>query len=574
MFPRFPQWEISGNPGSARFSRDSRQPYRWRESRELREQVRVAGSPATVAVRTGNLLLRGADGENAVVRVHARGHVRCQCQVDFPEPSMKNSPSKILRGWCGVLGKEWHVPHDNGQATLCGELALDWPIDIDRPVPVEGVKGPLRTHLATLRIVCADGSHPDLQEPPTGDESTSDDLHRALVGAALSGLLRVRVGYSWHLAKCTIEIAVAEDQFRELWVHSGSPLSMDFYCTPRGLADSGIAPDEHGYMVLSLSDIRMKVITGRVETPWWVLSSRADELRHALREEHAGEIGQMPTIVNELASSAARLSVSPEAREDLISQLGFLRDIRPAFRLPKKIEGFEGNDMFGLWPTDFLALVATRPELERTSLTSDYEELWRHFGMFHIVKNGEGKSGAPRYGFEPKVDELKSIANKLLRDPRLFSPTLEWTLMDALIYAECVAYKESVFSEDKILSLPITDVIKLVGYALLEGLALSATYLIASFVGGDDRQLTWTIATGATAARWVCMAVLAMKSESPGALLAQMASTHELLKSQYFDAASFRASLYKAASQGAVFSPWVYRLLEGRIRREQGEPGQ
>lgn len=487
---------------------------------------------------------------------------------------MTNSLPTPLLGWCGGLAREWRIPDDIGHSVLSGEVALNWPIDIDRPVPAEGIKGPVRTHLASLRIMCAGTSYPVVEEPPADTGDTLTDLNRPFGVSAMSGLLEVVVDWSCHLAKCTIEIAVAEDRFRELWANSGSPLSIDLCCTPRGLTDRGIGPDEHGDMVLSLSDIRMKVITGRVETPRWVLSSRAEEVSDALREMHAGEIGQVRTIVNELASSASRLSASHEALEDLISQLGFLRDVRSAFHLPKKIEGFEGYDIFSLWPADFLALVATRPEQERTSLTREYDEVWRHFRMWHVVKNGEVKSGAPRYGFEPKVDELESIAFRLLRDPRLFSPTLEWALMDALIYAECVAFKDSVPFEDEILGVPVTEIVKLVGYILGEAVTLLATYLIAGFLGGGDRHVTWTITTGVTAARWVCMAVVGRKSKSRGALMAQMASTHELLKSQHFDAANFRASLYKAASEGAVFSPWVYRLLEGRIRREQGQQGQ
>lgn len=65
-FPPFPQVPFSGNCGNAYPSRDSRQPYRWRERRECREGVAGVDSRTSAAVNAGACvgegLMMAADG--------------------------------------------------------------------------------------------------------------------------------------------------------------------------------------------------------------------------------------------------------------------------------------------------------------------------------------------------------------------------------------------------------------------------------------------------------------------------------------------------------------------------------
>jgi len=51
-------------------------------------------------------------------------------------------------------------------------------------------------------------------------------------------------------------------------------------------------------------------------------------------------------------------------------------------------------------------------------------------------------------------------------------------------------------------------------------------------------------------------------------LMAKMASAHQLLKYQRFNARALRQELYGAAVAGTRFRPWVYNILNARIRRE------
>lgn len=167
----------------------------------------------------------------------------------------------------------------------------------------------------------------------------------------------------------------------------------------------------------------------------------------------------------------------------------------------------------------------------------------------------------------------------------MHSGFLEWALIDALIYAECIAFAQMVVSGQMVIGLQVPgelqgispsklagkELAKGAGRAALELAKVVATFIVANGLAAENVQTAWIITTGVTAARWVRLAILqqgAPAPQAPAALLTKMAGAHELLKWRHFNARAFRQELYRLSSEGAVFSPWVFNILDARIRRE------
>jgi hypothetical protein len=185
------------------------------------------------------------------------------------------------------------------------------------------------------------------------------------------------------------------------------------------------------------------------------------------------------------------------------------------------------------------------------------------------------------------VAKLEVVARKYLELSAGRSQTLEWVLIDALMYCECVAYAQTVLTDKTLLGLALPSELKGVSaganfkkalkvsakQAAVEVVALAAAGLIAAVLAQSNTEAFWIIMVGVTGARWIRSAVLKHGVMTPGMergkLLLRMVAVHKLLKAGWFSAQHIRDQLNRAADAGADFSSSVFELLDARIRSEQ-----
>jgi hypothetical protein len=162
-------------------------------------------------------------------------------------------------------------------------------------------------------------------------------------------------------------------------------------------------------------------------------------------------------------------------------------------------------------------------------------------------------------------------------------------LIDAMLYSECLGFAQSVLSTKNFRGIPTPDVLKGsetamksamlidlkrigigIGSLIFEAGKVGATFVVALVLAQNNYQSAWTITTGVTAVRWIRRLWLSTQptpATTSRALLRKMVAAHDLLKTSQFNARDLRHHLNLAAAEGAVFSAWVYNLLDAKIRR-------
>lgn len=479
----------------------------------------------------------------------------------------KSEPALDIRGWCPGLQREWSVPGEAESRRIVGELLLSKRLKLK--------EGDVERHFrcGKLRI------------------QSSDIVKGTLRGSMYQGsLLSLYADRNEGLVKGELIVGLTSDDFDALWARLLTPSSAYLdgtllgtnYSQPVQLVNECAGPE--------IVDLRMRFVEREAVAPTWVQDAVAADIREALSAAHFGTShADVVRIVDELSRSASQRPTTERSRTECFHAIAdLLEDIRSAFRAALNLTAGEPSDAWALTTVEFAKAVSDRSSEDVSKLKRRYDTLWQHFNVASVIKRGESEYGATVEGLEPHVEQLETIAWKLLALPNMSSETLEWALVDALIYAECIAFAQTVASGETLLGYPVRGALKgATGAALwkawgkqvwvsalalvVEALKIGVTLFIANILAQDNVQTAWVIATGVTVARWVRLGIAA-QAKTPqqvvNDLIGKMVGAHELLKSERFNARALRQALYEVSTAGAVFSPWVYNILDARIRRE------
>jgi hypothetical protein len=295
-----------------------------------------------------------------------------------------------------------------------------------------------------------------------------------------------------------------------------------------------------------------------LETSYFVRHSRAAQVA----EEFSQSIGRTATNARDLQSLAT------EAVERMQA---FRAAVRPySWDIPDAVE-------WSLSKASFEKANASRSNWEE--LRQGYDSMWRHFSMLHILQVGEKEGGSQTKGYAPKVDELEACAGQWRQHPALRSQTLERELVDALVYAETLAFAQMMAARLGRLQkgLPFAvgpapgpnvgkELWKSLGRMAVEVALMGATWVLAYSIAQEDAIATWSLFLAATALRWILRKLDALKPtasvQQPEALLTDMARVYELLAHATFHRGVVRQELQRVTALGAVYSPFVFELLE------------
>jgi hypothetical protein len=317
--------------------------------------------------------------------------------------------------------------------------------------------------------------------------------------------------------------------------------------------------------VRSKTEMQLQAAQGLLgHTVYQVLTAAYfDEYSQAARM--AKELGHS---IGQAAKSVAELQALTDAAFEM------LRDFRVATRSQEWL-GTSDID-WSLSKKAFEAAHADKPDLEK--LKRSYDTLWGHLSVLGIIQAGEKSAGPQAYGYAPRKDELESCAWSLRQNPVLRSQTLERQLVDALVFVEDLAFAQEVLWEQRANSLGEPDelgpasgvkggkaVMAGLGRLALEMVFLGATWFLANVIASGEILATWSLFLAATVARWLFKKLDSLKPSPPHeakALLKDMAGVYELLKHPTFHRGVVRQELQRLTSRGAVYSPFVFELLE------------
>jgi hypothetical protein len=371
-------------------------------------------------------------------------------------------------------------------------------------------------------------------------------------------------------------------------------LSTDFYIFISGdLNNNGEIKLEKTWLGLDLQDFEYVYLINQKRVGWYFDGTESIAASY-LKNLAIGKRGQLSRIVNELSESAAHAGyIVEEGDKELEILVDLISDLRSALRSHEPDPSAD-YDYANLWHRDtagFQEAIKTFPDSKQKEFIEKYDDLWSNFDILNALKRGEDKYGAIARGFDPKQDEIENVAYKFLTLKHLRSRTLEKILINSLIYTETVAFGRTILSKKKFLGVSIPSIIdskevedgqsyfqiifktfweagKLMFF---EAIKLVATFLIALFVTGENVIAAWIVTTGYTVFRWWRQVFTASLSadNKKYVLLEKMIQVHKLSNNYNYDARHLKDQLLEVSREGAVFSPYVFSLLDFQIDKKQ-----
>ena len=304
-----------------------------------------------------------------------------------------------------------------------------------------------------------------------------------------------------------------------------------------------------------------------------------DALRDAMESAFFERHDRAARIVEELALSIGETALSVEEAQKLVD---VALELMCAFRASVRPQASDGDAEvdWGVSREAFEKANVSKPDWAR--LKQGYDEMWQHPGDLYvsILSSAEKTSEAYPKGYDPRVWDLEKCAWRLLEHPALRSDTLERQLIDALVFRQNMVFAQIVLSEHsgagllhhyRLGFLTQSKADKTLGRKLLqiagEAALLFGTWVLASAVSNGNMLATWAFFLAGTLTRWLFKTLYALKAVSeplaqPQKLVLSMAQGYKLLEHAQFHRGVVRQELQRLTSLGAVYSPFVFELLE------------
>ncbi|MFZ3324202.1 MAG: hypothetical protein WA190_17640 [Usitatibacter sp.] len=209
-------------------------------------------------------------------------------------------------------------------------------------------------------------------------------------------------------------------------------------------------------------------------------------------------------------------------------------------------------------------------KLEKTEKEKyvNYDHVAYHRSARDLIVSGK----ITKPGEDLSTDQLEEVARTYFARPDLASPTLEWLLIDNLLFNETIEFYRSqdwIPRLDGPMAILRSTTWTLIKWTFKEGFLLIGTAAIAGLLDPAKGIGFWAVVATITLARWMKPNQVEVAKEKTIKLLNDMAAAQHLMHRRDFNARQLREALYEISSRGAVFSPCAFSLLDRRIRREE-----
>lgn len=412
--------------------------------------------------------------------------------------------------------------HDAGERRQIETLDV-W---IER-VPVPEVE-------ALLRVVLDRSGHPLPDWRAELYVRVPGPLYRDLVATAAGGVGRIAVTSRLPTRGGAVEMAVGSHavkvQLEDVMITAERPLAMQ---APVAAAEPFVPPAEAEFVTL----LETAVPGGRAQSP------------------------QLWQIGLELVRSAAELTGRPDTTPRAVGDdLGrLIVAVREAFR-PVPLHGLQA---LGSAPGVEHRLDDRADALDLPPVLAErVDPLWAH------VPPPEARDPAHPALVPPPIDRLEAVAGRYCAEEHLASPTLEWAIVDALVHH---ATMHVVVEQPD----PVAET-RRVRAERAKRLAIEAAWLAgtawAAFLVAPGATTFWVIVLGVTAIRWLRpraggVSTAESARREAARLAADLRAAYARVCDAAFNAGQVRSLLYGLESRGVTVNPWVYHVLDKRIRR-------
>lgn len=222
-------------------------------------------------------------------------------------------------------------------------------------------------------------------------------------------------------------------------------------------------------------------------------------------------------------------------------------------------------------PELFLKSIEDEPDELQKKLKWKYDNVWESRpNIFYFLNNGIVKRDISNNQFidHPSLSSasLEEIAAYYICRPWMESSYLEWILIDALIFNESslFALKTKDFTPKKSLKLFLKLALKQLSLFVHEIFYLLITTVISSLIDNQKGIIFWIIFSTITLIRWLKPTSTIQTNQ----LANDMIIVSDKARNPNFNSRLLRKLLYDLEIRGAIYSPWIFNLLDKRISRE------
>jgi hypothetical protein len=216
----------------------------------------------------------------------------------------------------------------------------------------------------------------------------------------------------------------------------------------------------------------------------------------------------------------------------------------------------QGLEPLFLHKDDFEIFVNKLSDEKKEKAISLHKTFWHHAEFINLMRSG--KLHKPEY-YALDVWALEDAARIYLNNQWMHSETLEWLLVDALMFSETASFARVATKPPTIFNLSILPILKELFYL---GLTAFVSALFSSQKTGAD-VIFWIIFSVITIIRW--LNPYQADKNKPQKLAAEMMGVYEELKRMDFNPKVLQMLLFDLEKKGAYYSPMIYKILDKKI---------
>lgn len=195
---------------------------------------------------------------------------------------------------------------------------------------------------------------------------------------------------------------------------------------------------------------------------------------------------------------------------------------------------------------------------QKSKAASLNKRFWYHSDFATLMRLGQLHKG--EYD-ELDVWALEDTARIYLKNNWMHSETLEWLLVDALMFSETASFARVATKPPTIFNLMILPMLK-------ESFYIGLTVFVSAMFSSqktDADIIFWIIFSAITIIRW--LNPYQAEKNKPQKLAAEMLSVYQELKRTDFNPKVLQMLLFNLEKNGAYFSPMIYNILDKKIAR-------
>lgn len=247
--------------------------------------------------------------------------------------------------------------------------------------------------------------------------------------------------------------------------------------------------------------------------------------------------------------------------ESITDLIGEIRSCHP-------FDNHELSQLLTLPPEEFTTKANQLSVENKKEIQYFYDNFWQHNNIFTLFNQGKIKDYT---AFKIiSIEEVETLANLYLDNKFFKSNTLEYLIIDSLLFAETIEFVNNKCN------LPVQKTWNLVvnffeivfKFLLKEGISLFITAIVASAIDSSQGTNYWIAFATITIIRWLNPNKLE-KMKFRGLLVSiffeMMVFYDAKFKHSEFNTKLIQEMLFNLERKGASYSHWVYHILDRRL---------